>query len=536
MSLLEDLKMYVRFTAGLRGYLKHQMTLEEAQRIVRDRMEHREENFLRLLRRGVYGYARSPYLGLLRHAGCELADVERMVRTQGLETTLRSLRQAGVYVSFDEFKGRAPLERNGQLLATTAQDFDNPSLARHFYAETGGSTGKASRIVHDLDHYAATAPHHMLTWAAHGVLDAPMAVWRGILPDGSGINNVLRPARFGHLPEQWFSPIPWWDSRRSLKYSAATCYLIILARLMGTPIPWSRYVPLQRADIVASWVATTVKAQGKCFLAVTVSRALRVALAAEQAGLNLSGAVFKIAGEPPTPAKVRAIERSGVRCYPDYGMSEAGRIGMGCVHPRDCTDVHLLKDAFALMTYPQVVPGHETTVPAFNLTTLLPTTPKIMLNVVSDDYGIVEERRCGCALETFGFTTHLRQIFSSSKLTGEGVTLVGSEMVGIIEETLPARFGGSPLDYQWLEEEDEHGFTRLYIVISPRVTIADEHAAIETVLEALSRSSNGANAARMIWKQAGTLKVRRDEPVWTARGKLMPLHLQRYAANATSER
>jgi hypothetical protein len=112
-------------------------------------------------------------------------------------------------------------------------------------------------------------------------------------------------------------------------------------------------------------------------------------------------------------------------------------------------------------------------------------------------------------------------------LTGEGVTLVGSEMMRILEEVLPNRFGGSTLDYQLLEEEDEQGFTRLSLVVSPRLVIEDEQQVIETVLEAMSRSSVGADSARDIWGQAGTLRIKRAEPIWTSRGKLMPLHLLR---------
>jgi hypothetical protein len=32
-----------------------------------------------------------------------------------------------------------------------------------------------------------------------------------------------------------------------------------------------------------------------------------------------------------------------------------------------------------------------------------------------------------------------------------------------------------------------------------------------------------ADAARMVWEEADTLRVRRAEPIWTAAGKLMPL-------------
>lgn len=72
----------------------------------------------------------------------------------------------------------------------------------------------------------------------------------------------------------------------------------------------------------------------------------------------------------------------------------------------------------------------------------------------------------GCPLEDLGLTDHLRQVRSFSKLTGEGVTLIGSDVVHILEEVLPARYGGSPLDYQMMEVEDEDGFTRLWLLVS----------------------------------------------------------------------
>jgi hypothetical protein len=253
--------------------------------------------------------------------------------------------------------------------------------------------------------------------------------------------------------------------------------------------------------------------------------ALRVCLAARDEGLDLTGAIFSGGGEPPTPAKLREITRAGARCFPTYAFTEVGSVGMSCARPVDENDQHFLKDTIALIQHPRQVPGWEMTVPAFHFTTLLSTAPKLMLNVESDDYGVIENRSCGCPLETYGFTEHLRDIHSFRKLTSEGVTLVGSEMVRILEEVLPARFGGSALDYQLLEEEDDQGFTRLSLVVSPKISIRDEKVVVDVVLEALGRSSVAADLARAHWSQAKTLRVKRMEPVWTARGKLMPLHI-----------
>ena len=115
---------------------------------------------------------------------------------------------------------------------------------------------------------------------------------------------------------------------------------------------------------------------------------------------------------------------------------------------------------------------------------------------------------------------------------GEAVTLIGNEMLNILEHLLPGRFGGSPLDYQLLEEEDTNGLTRIYLIISPRVVIADERQVVGFVLNALSESSPMADAARCMWQQDQTLRVKRMEPVRTARGKLLPLHIQRFEQNS----
>jgi hypothetical protein len=526
MGLLNDLKMFGRFALGLPGFLRHPITMEEARSLVARRMAERESNFLRLVERGIFGYGRSPYLPLMRQAGCEMGDVRRMVSAEGLEATLRALREAGVYIGFEEFKGREPIARNGQVVEVDAHSFDNPYLSRAYRTETGGTTGAGTRVETDLDHLAAQSAHLMLTRAAHGVLDVPTALWRGVLPDGSGINNLLRAAHFGRVPQRWFSPVISREMKPSLKYRLATQTTVAIGRLTGAGLPWPEHVGLDEAIVVARWAAETVKSDGACLVLSPVSRALRVCLAARDAGLDLKGATFMIAGEPPTPAKVRGIESTGARYFPTYGLAEAGRIGMGCSRPEDCNDLHLLTDAFAVIQKPRRVPGSEIEVDAFNVTSLLLTTPKLMLNVEIDDYGILEQRSCGCPLESHGFTTHLREIRSFRKLTGEGVTLVGSEMLRILEEVLPSRFGGSPLDYQLLEEEDEDGFTRLSLLINPGVEIADEDAVVEAIFQAMGESSIGADSARAIWSQARILRVKRAAPVWTARGKLMPLHLE----------
>jgi hypothetical protein len=525
MTLLRDLKMYWRFGSGLRSFLDHTLSLEEARKIVERRMAERDKNFLRLVERGIFGYTQSPYLPLLKLAGCEFGDIAAMVGSKGLEATLLALRQAGAYVTFEEFKGTTPIVRQGKVIPVRAHDFDNPYLSRYYQVETGGTTGAGTRVEFDLDHLAAIAPLIMLTLDAHGILDVPTALWYGILPDSSGINNVLLRARFGRVCLKWFTPITKRETRSSAKYRWATEYIIWAARLCGIAVPRPEPVNLDNAVIVARWAAETLKSHGACMVRTTVSLALRVCVAAHEQGLNLRGAVFWGGSEPPTATKVKEMNRVGARYIPTYWFIEAGVVGLGCAQTKDVDDIHLFKDCLALVRYPRQVPNTAVKVDAFHFTTLLPTAPKLMLNVESDDYGIVETRSCGCALETYGFTDHLRSIRSFRKLTGEGVTLVGSDMVRILEEVLPAKFGGSPLDYQLAEEEDEQGFTRLNLFVSPKIPIEDEKEVIDTVLDAMRKNSLAGDFAQALWRQARTLRVQRKEPVWTARGKLSPLHL-----------
>jgi hypothetical protein len=522
---LDYLKTFAGFPFTLRRFLRTTLTLEQAKQIVLGRMEHRDENFLTIANHCIYNYPRSPYLRLLKLAGCELGDLRTLVKQKGLESALIHLRQAGVYFSFEEFKGRAPVVRQGIVLDVKPRDFDNPSSRRELTVESGGSTGAPTRIALDLDQLAARAPHTLLTGAVQGVLDAPLLTWRGIIPD-STLNTFLMYALMRHPMGRWFSNVGLRDSKHWIKYGLATYYVLLWMRLYGVRVPFPEYIPVARAGEVAQAVAQVLKMHPKCRLTTTVSRGVRVCLAAQEAGMSLKGLVISGGGEPITPAKARAIESVGARYFANFAFTEAGTLGNGCARPLDEGDVHLFKDAFALFAYPHLIEGFNTTVPAFNLTTLLPTAPKLLLNLEMDDYGIIEERECGCEFEAFGYTTHLREIHSYSKLTGEGVTLIGSEMLQVLDQLLPARFGGSPLDYQLMEEEDNQGLTRLYLVIHPRLEIADEQVVVHFVLNALSQSSAMANSASTVWQQARTLQIKRSEPVWTERGKLMPLHLQ----------
>jgi hypothetical protein len=267
-------------------------------------------------------------------------------------------------------------------------------------------------------------------------------------------------------------------------------------------------------------MAETVRASGKCAAFMVVSRAVRVARAAVDRGLDLTGATFVAAGEPASPARVSAIRRSGAALMTTYGQVEAGRIGMGCCEADDASDVHVLSDVCSVVMSSRRLPPLVEPRAALDLTVLVPTAPKVILNTGLDDCAILETRTCGCALGRLGLTTHLRSIGSYGKFTSEGVTVLESEIAHIVEAVLPARFGGTAIDYQLLEEEDETGRARVTLVVNPALPMPADAELIRAVLEGLGRESLGAEAARQVWARTGSLTVRRARPVVTARGKM----------------
>jgi hypothetical protein len=104
-------------------------------------MQTREATFLQKVEWAIFANPRSPYLKLFRAAGCELGDVRNLVKQEGIEGTLQLLLEAGIYATFDEFKGQTPAVRGSQTFVSRDADFDNPSITAHFQSRSGGTRG-----------------------------------------------------------------------------------------------------------------------------------------------------------------------------------------------------------------------------------------------------------------------------------------------------------------------------------------------------------------------------------------------------------
>ena len=55
--------------------------------------------------------------------------------------------------------------------------------------------------------------------------------------------------------------------------------------------------------------------------------------------------------------------------------------------------------------------------------------------------------------------------------------------------------------------------------------ISDEEQFVQAVWDTSKKSSVGADLAGAVLRQAKSFQIRRDELTWTARDKLIPLHL-----------
>jgi hypothetical protein len=525
MSIASNAAMYWRFGWGLRGFLRSQITLDQARQTIKQRFRERQNNFLTLIRKAIYENNNSPYLKLLKLAGCEYGDIEKMTMSDGIESSLERLRKAGVYVSLEEFKGKKEVVRSGKAFQFREREFDNPNILSHFETRSGATRSVGTRTIYDFDSLSSYWATYMVPYLdAFGIFDIPYALWYAINP-GFGPFLLLAFSKAGKPPSKWFSPLGKKSSMRLLRHKLLTQYIVYCGRLFRAKWPKPEYVNFDDAWKVANWMADAVRERGGCCLNTYTNSAVRVCHAAKERGFDINGAKFLVGGEPVTGAKRAEIEATGATACPYYGFTEGGFVGAACSNPNEADDIHLFEDSFALILHTRQVIHAGISVDAFLFTSLLPSTAKVLLNVEIGDYGVIETRSCGCKFDELGFNKHIYHIRSFDKLTGEGVSLVGTDLVRIIEEVLPTKFGGSSIDYQILEEEDERRQTRLSIIVSPSVGTIDEDELIKTILIELQKGGTSEKNAAEMWFQAEALRVRREEPRTTVRGKLLPLHI-----------
>jgi hypothetical protein len=521
---VETMRGIATYLLGLRSLLRRPLTAVEARALVRDAERDRERHFLDVLEHGVFAAARSPYRRLLEHVGLSHARVAAMVAEHGLEGALGTLHDEGVRVSMEEFKRGGVIERPGLRFQVRPEDFDNALCRGPFEVRTSGSSGTPSRVGFSLERQALDAAYLRVWHDALGLGERPMAIWRGVPPVQSGIGRVLQRAGAGLRVDRWFAQNRLAVRAETLRHLLFTWVTVLGARACGFAFPRPEYVHQDDAVRIAQWLARRRLEGTPAELDTNASSGVRVCLAARKNGLDISGTVMRLTGEPLTRAKERVVREAGCRPYCFYGMTELGPLALQCASSRHRDEMHLVTGKLAMIQREKPIAG-ERTVGALLCTSLLRSSPKLMINVELGDHAELERRACGCELGALGLDLLLHHLGSHDKLTSEALNYLGSDLVSLVEEVLPARFGGEPTHYQLVEEE-EQGIPVVSVLASPSVGVIDEAALIATVHAVLDAAPGGALLSDF-WKQARTVRVVRREPYRGSSAKIQPLHVRR---------
>jgi hypothetical protein len=521
----QDGLMAARLARDLPGWLRRPISIEEARARVRRDLARREERFLDVVARAIYENPSSPYLKLLRYAGCEQGDLERFVRQEGLEGTLTTLAGQGVYVTFDEFKGRREAVRGSARFHFADTEFDTPLVAPQWFTYTGGTRGTPTRIGRSLlliDDLSAIAGSML---DAHGLADARHLFWVT-----SPICPLFSYLKLSREVIGWLIPA----NPFPLKFRLGARLLVLAIRAGGRRMPMPRLVGAEQTDRVLDWLARRPRDGRPLVFSTLTSMAVRLADAAQNRGVDLTDVTFRLQSEPLTDARSRRLRASGARVVDNYSLSEAQDIGFSCASSKSPSDLHFSSYRYALVERDRPLVDGGPSINAMLLTTLSDAAPKICLNTETGDYAKVEQRNCGCDLGALGLTTHLRDVRSFEKLSTEGVSFARTRLMQILEEVLPARFGGSPLDYQLLEVESAGGLGRLVLRVSPSVGIVDAGALRSVFLAELGSGGIADHHQSELLRRAGSVEISREVPLATGAGKVLPFHLVRDAEAAAS--
>jgi hypothetical protein len=520
-TVAHDVGVAASLLRRLPGFLRNPVTVGEARATLEERLARRDADFLALVRRSIYGQRDGPYRALLDEAGVAAGDVERLVRDDGVDGALRALHRAGVYLTADEFKGRAPVRRGRLTLSIDPADLRNPASSAHLMFHTSGRTGHTQVVSIDLAQLRHEAVDLALFLDARGG-----GAWvHGIygVPGTSIVRIVMRVGAVGAPLVRWFSQLDPAGGGLDARYRWSARLMRIGGALARVPIPAPEHVPLERPRRIVSWMAGLLAAGTIPHLWAFASSAVRVCDDAVAAGIRLDGAQFTVLGEPLTAAKLAAIHRVGASAASYYSSIESGHIAYACQAPAAVDDMHVLHDLYAVVQPGESPPGSSLPADALLVSALGPATPFVMLNVSLGDRGTMEDRACGCALMRLGWTRHLHGVRSYEKVTAAGMTLRDADVARVLEEILPARFGGAPTHYQLVEDEDDTGRARLRLLVHPAVGTIDTAAVTEAFLAAVGAGMGPDRVVEMTWRAGGILGVERTPPRPTKGGKILHL-------------
>ena len=514
----------VKLPGALRTFFATTLDLPAAQKAIERGLSSREDRFLGIVRAQVFGCSDSPYLRLFRHAGCEFADLQDNVRRSGLEATLLRLANEGVYLSAEEFKGNVPVVRGRLCFEVALQDFEPQNGFLGLPTESSGSSNRPVRSLSSLEWLAEESPITALFLAAHGLEGHAHAAVDVILPGGAGMLFLLMLAKSGIAPERWFcrtSPAGWLERR----YQEAVVRQVVRgARRHGPGFPVASEVDYRDLRPVVEWAVSRAEAGTPTCIRCVASNAVKIARTAREMGVSLDFVTFVVSGEPFTESKRQLVESVGARFTVQYGYTPgAVHVGRGCARPGATDDMHVDLTTLAVVEHDRHVDGAVSAVRPLLFTTLHPSAAVLQINVENGDYAVLDRRQCGCALGEAGLDLHIHHVRSFEKFTCQGMNYAFTDLYELVESRLPARFGGAPGDYQLVEEGREDGEVLLVLRVEPSLGDIDHDAVLQELVLGLGESSRNRRFMTGVWQEAGILRVRRECPQASERGKVLPL-------------
>ena len=519
-AMLDEAIFYSRMARGIRQYLRAPL-VSDPEAVMRHQLENREAIFLDTVQRVVFSNPSNPYREMFRLAGCTFEDLAQAVAKNGLEATLAILHRQGVYLTHDEFKGKAPIVRSGRHLPAETASFHNPLGSGLMMSTTSGSRSKGARAPLSTKVKLYREAQTQLRERELGSGGRTRVEVRPILPSSTGLGACLRASRLGQRVERWFAV--GGTLQDSGHYRSLTNCMVLVSNVLGAGVPYPTYIAPNDFTDVAAWLARRRAEGGPCVVGSYTSPAVRVAAAALEKGLDISGTVFLVAGEALTDAKRAVIEKASAEVYVSFPISEVGLVGHACRRMKTGNCVHLFDDSLAVISHRRLAPLSDMEVNSLLFTPLLSFAPYVLINAEMDDSGVIEPAHCDCLFSRFGFTRRVRNVSSFGKLTGQGMTLVGTDLLRILEEALPSRLGGAPGGYQLVEREGA-AQTQLTLRVNPRVRVSSPDKIKECFLSELRKYYGGTLAVRT-WSHAEAVDVVIAEPFSTITGKVLSLHL-----------
>ena len=526
-SDLNKPRSMLALVSSLPAFLRESVDVQTAESEIKQAFDSREDKFLELIYRRVYKSAASPYLRLLKLAGCDYGDLQSHVRRHGLEKALEQLASEGVYLTSDEFKGKKEIVRGKDHFRASPDAFQRPDFAGSFVAQSSGTRNHPIESRISLDWLRIRALGIGLFLNSHNLWSHAHAIYEPILPASTGINNLLYNAKFRIPTDRWFARRIPVNSRIEACYHYSVTYLLVMtARLLGHNFPKPEFIEDGGIEAILRWVEDKRTQAKACCIKTTASNAAKIANVACKKGFSLEGTKFISGGEPFTESKQEVIKRAGASAVPRYNYGGGLTVGLGCANPLYTDEVHVNQYMLAVIQQPRPLTVQDCVIRPLLCTTLHASAPRLLLNVDNGDYAETLLRDCGCALQRAGLTLHLHHIRSYEKFTGEGMNYFYGDLFELLEKILPREFGGGPGDYQLVEEEDGNGQTRLTLLVHPLVEKLEEEKLLSRLQLGLAEGSRNNRSMSKLWQDSRTFRIRREVPHASPRGKILPLHLK----------